>query len=88
MEAGGEPDRFWRLTPRETRREIAAHITRHKREHVERAWTAWHIAALPRLKRFPDFRQFVRPPDEAPRAQSWQEQLNMAVRWAAAVKRL
>lgn len=88
MEAGGDADRFWRLTPRETKREIAAHITRQKREYTERAWLAYHIAALPRLKRFPDFRNFVKPPGEEARAQPWQEQLAIAMRWAAAVKRL
>jgi hypothetical protein len=26
---------------------------RREREHNERAWHAWHVAALPRAKRFP-----------------------------------
>lgn len=25
-----------------------------EREHNERAWAVWHIAALPKMKKFPD----------------------------------
>lgn len=35
IEAGGDEDRFWRTTPRGTRRRIDAYIRR-------RAWVAWH----------------------------------------------
>jgi hypothetical protein len=87
MEAGGDADRFWRLTPRETQREFKAMATRARREQIERAWAVWHTAALPRLKKFPEFRKFAGLDPDKP-AQTWQEQLAIAQRWAAAVKRI
>ena len=53
MEAGGDPARFWALTPAEVCREVRATANRRRREHDERAWLAWHIAALGRTKKMP-----------------------------------
>jgi hypothetical protein len=53
VEIGQEPGRFWMLTPAEIAREMTATITRLVREQDDRAWTAWHIAALGRSKKLP-----------------------------------
>lgn len=53
MEIGQEPGRFWKLTPAEIAREIAATLKRLTREQDDRAWLAWHIAALGRFKKMP-----------------------------------
>lgn len=46
LEVGLDEDAFWRSTPRQIERKFAAHNARLAREHNERAWLAWHIAAL------------------------------------------
>lgn len=66
---GLEPDRFWQLTPREISRETRARIKCLDREQAERAWLAWHIAALPMAKKFPDLKTFMAVKD-APRKKS------------------
>lgn len=46
---------------------------RFKREHNERAWLAWHIAALYRQEKLPPLRDLQR--GEKKRIMPWQEQL-------------
>jgi hypothetical protein len=41
------------LTPRQTHRRFLAFERQAVRDHNDRAWLAWHIAALPLQKRFP-----------------------------------
>lgn len=53
MEIGAEPGRFWTLTPREIAREMSATLNRLTREQNDRAWMAWHVAALGRAKKMP-----------------------------------
>lgn len=57
--SGLDPERFWKLTPREIARETLSHIRLLEREHDERAWLAWHIAALPRERKFPRLKQLM-----------------------------
>lgn len=37
------------------------------REHNERVWLAYHIAGLPRLKKFPDMKKLLARDETAPR---------------------
>jgi hypothetical protein len=53
-----------------------------RREHNSRAWLAWHIAALQRTKKLPTLRSMLAK--EKPRAQSWQEQIEIMRQYAAA----
>ena len=53
MELSLDPDRFWRLTPKQIKQEMEARLNVLQREHNERAWVAWHIAALSRQKTLP-----------------------------------
>lgn len=57
------------------------------RQHNERAWLAWHIAALPLLKRFPKLEKLQLRTGKKTR-QTWQEQLAVMDRWAAVMNRL
>lgn len=45
-----------------------------KREHDERAWLAWHTAALPRTKKFPPLKDLLIGA-KPKRPKTWQEQL-------------
>lgn len=53
MEAGFDPDAFWRQTPRLFDIAIRARIRVKEQDQQARAWLAWHVAALPKMKRFP-----------------------------------
>lgn len=50
-----DPDRFWRVTPKQIALEFKALAIAHTRERNNQAWLAWHIAALSRTnsKKFP-----------------------------------
>jgi len=50
---------FWSLTPRETALVFEAATWRYEREHHQRAWLAWHMAALSRAKRLPSLKRFM-----------------------------
>jgi len=43
-----------------------------RREHNNRAWLAWHIAALSRAKKLPALKSLYTR--DKPRVQTWQEQ--------------
>lgn len=49
------------MTPRQVLRHLAAAMRRHERDEQSRRWHTWHVAALPNMKRFPAFDEFVRP---------------------------
>lgn len=53
MSVGGDPEVYWDSTPREVFAYLEGARIRLKREQEERAWLAWHIAALPLSKKFP-----------------------------------
>jgi hypothetical protein len=59
--------------------------SRREREHNERAWLAWHTAALarPSKGRFPSLRSLQVKPRRKP--QTWQEQLEVARLWTVAM---
>lgn len=58
---------------REVDREFRATAMIREREHNERAWLAWHIVALDRVKKFPDLEKLLIRP-EAKRRQTPEEQ--------------
>lgn len=53
-----------------------------RREHNNLMWLAWHVAALQRTKRLPPLKRMLAR--EKPRAQSWQEQLEIMRGFASA----
>jgi hypothetical protein len=60
-----------------------------KREHNDRAWAAWHTAALHRQKKMPPLNTLTHAASpRRRRRQSWQEQLAMAEAWTAAINRM
>ncbi|MBN8959330.1 MAG: phage tail assembly chaperone, partial [Rhizobiales bacterium] len=70
---GFDPDQFWRKTPREIRLILDARSAASEREHNERAWLAWHIAALSRAKVMPKIDKLMAKPK--PTLQTWEQQL-------------
>ena len=62
LKVGLSVDEFWGMTPRETVLVVEAAIWRYDREHQQRAWLAWHIAALGRAKRLPSLRKLLGMP--------------------------
>jgi hypothetical protein len=52
------------------------------REHNDRAWLAWHVASLGRVKKMPPLRELLQK-RAAPR-KSWQEQLDALKSWVVA----
>jgi hypothetical protein len=66
------------LTPREIAARIKGRVGILQREAQERAWLAWHVAALQRAKKLPDFKKFV-PRDKKP--QSADEQARILDMW-------
>ena len=80
LKAGATVEAFWSMTPRETYGLIQADTWRRDQAQRGRAWLAWHIAALQRVKRFPSLARLMghRPkalsPDEmAKRRAEFQE---------------
>lgn len=64
---GGDPDRFWRLTPRETQREFEAMGRKAENEHRARAWLAWNTATMPNWRKIPSLADFLQIKKSAPR---------------------
>lgn len=83
MGLGLDPDVFWRKTPREVSLIVEGRSRFLEREHNDRAWLAWHIAALSRIKRMPKLdRMMLRPTKEKP--QTWEQQLQIVMQLNAA----
>lgn len=53
-----------------------------EREHNSRAWLAWHIAAMQRMKRIPDLKKLTVRDTTRPR-QTWRQQLEIMAQWAS-----
>ena len=84
IEAGFDPARFWDISPRETALEIQAATARIKREHKNRAWLAWHIAALGRIEKMPTLEKLMGEPEPQ---QTDEEMIAIATGWAIAAER-
>ena len=61
LKAGGSVSEFWDMTPREVHALIEADNWRRDQAQRGRAWLAWHIAALQRVKRFPALARLMGP---------------------------
>lgn len=77
---GYDIDSFWDQTPRTLGLAFDAGNEKLRIEHNERAWLAWHTAALHRVKRPPALSklQVARPVSGRPQ---WQDQLEGLKRW-------
>lgn len=51
------------MTPRETMQTIEAATWRLEQEQRERAWLAWHVAALSRAKKLPPLGRLLKSPE-------------------------
>jgi hypothetical protein len=78
---GFDPDSFWDQTFRTMSIAINGKLRAARRDHNQRAWMVWHIAALQRSKKLPRLKSMIAK--EKPRAQSWQEQASIMQLWAA-----
>lgn len=56
---GYDHDAFWDQTPHTLSLTFEVHNDRLINEHNERAWGAWHTAALQRTQRFPQLRDLI-----------------------------
>ena len=85
-------DLFWFSTPRQVALHLKVAAKRHERAEESRRWHTWHAAALPKAKKFPPFKDFVRPaPAQASaaskRRQTPERQIEIAKQWLAGRKR-
>lgn len=62
MKAGVKAPDYWDMTPREVYAAIRSANWRIKYEHDERAWQAWHIAALIKTRQLPPLKQLIAQP--------------------------
>lgn len=77
---GYDHNSFWDQTPRTLSLTFSANEDRRIREHNERAWSAWHIAALQRTKKMPALRSLY----AKPRMLTVDEKTNALKNWAIA----
>lgn len=55
-------------------------------EHDGRAWLAWHVAVLPYVKPFPPLSDLLSTKVDAPKVQTIEEQISIAMAWTAAIQ--
>lgn len=77
---------FWRLTLREIAVILKGFSVRLEREHNDRAWLAWHVAALPRAKKFPALKDMQTKQPRKVRRKTPEEMLSIAHMWSAATR--
>ena len=83
MSLGLDPGAFWPSTPRYIALVIDGKAAQLRREHNERAWLAWHFAALSRAKKMPEARRLmVRDSNAVRRGQTPDEQMAIFVAMA------
>ncbi|MBR1193240.1 hypothetical protein [Bradyrhizobium sp. AUGA SZCCT0160] len=61
---------------------MKARIAELEREHNDRAWLAWHTAALPRSKKFPALKKLM---IRERHTQTAEQMLAVAKQWTAAL---
>jgi hypothetical protein len=83
VEAGQNPDGFWRQTPRSFAAVLVGAARRRETEQQRLAWAVWHIEALHRSKRLPKLADLTGKRDRPVRRQSWQELEALCRAWAA-----
>jgi hypothetical protein len=87
VESGLDPSHFWRLTLREIGVILDGAANRLKREHNDRAWTAWHIEALSRQKKMPKLTDLTFAPEKTKRTMTPQEIEAITRSWLGSRKR-
>ena len=81
-----EPAEFWASTPRQVKASLDAASHCFIREHNERAWLAWHVAQLSRMKKMPALKRLLAKQPVRAR-QTWKEQLEIMEAWGAATQK-
>ena len=84
MRLGLDADQFWRLTPRLMQTIALATAHGAVRDHNDRAWLAWNIAALSRTKKLPKLQSLQMKLPKAKRRQTLEE-MREAVRLIATI---
>lgn len=90
---GGQRPDFWASTLREIALDLDVAEARELRDEQTRRWHTWHVAALPNVKKFPSFKDFMPPVPVASsspgkrRAQTPEQQIEIAKQWLAGRKR-
>lgn len=79
---GFDPESFWDQTIRTMSIAMNGKLRAARREHNQRAWLAWHVAALQRAKKLPTLKSMLAR--DRPRPQSWQQQSTIMQSWAVA----
>jgi hypothetical protein len=87
VESGQDPSHFWRLTLREIAVILDGAASRLKREHNDRAWMAWHIAALSRQKKMAALSELTFAPEKVKRQMTPQELEAVTRSWLGSRKR-
>jgi hypothetical protein len=62
LKCGVSVQAFWGMTPRETAAVIEAAAWRFDQEQRGRAWLAWHVAVLSRMKKIPPLQKLLANP--------------------------
>ena len=58
---GLDPDQFWKLTPFALSLIADAYNQKTKDDMQIQRWNIWHMAALTRIKKMPNLKQFIQP---------------------------
>jgi len=92
-ETGGRRADFWCSTLREVALDLEVAEARQLRDERIRRWHTWHIAALPNVKKFPSFKDFM-PPEQAAvpvqaqrQQQTTEQQIAITKQWLGGRKR-
>lgn len=81
---GYDHESFWEQTSRTLALTFAAHREVQIKEHNDRAWQAWHTAALGRTKKFSSLRSLMIKQSAPPRRVGMDEQIDSLVKWVRA----
>jgi hypothetical protein len=81
--AGLDTSVFWNSTPREMELSFKAAALRRRRDHNDRAWLAFHIAAFQRVKKIPKLDKLM---IKERIVQPWHEQMAIMDAWASAIE--
>ncbi len=78
---GYSHESFWEQTARTVQLTFDAGAERLGREHNDRAWMAWHVAALQRSKKFPQLSKLL---VQRRKQDNWRKQVEGLKNWVIA----
>ena len=81
---GYDHESFWDQTPRTLSLAFDAHNETRRIAHNDRAWLAWHVAALQRAKRVPSLTKLQIAKPQASAGPAWKSQLEGLKHWVQA----